>query len=290
MNTVAPLPLPSLYISHGSPMTALEPGEAGAAWQALGPALDRLHGRPRAIVVASAHSLTREPVVLGAARQETVHDFYGFPDALYQLRYDTAGSPAVAARVAALIRAAGLPVHELDEGGMDHGVWTPLRSMYPEADIPVVPLAWPPNWTPAQLLALGQALAPLRHEGVLVIGSGAITHNLRLWAGGRGDPDQAEWPQCAEFRGWIEERSRTHDWDALLDYRRQAPHAVMMHPTDEHFVPFYIAAGAAGSTQAPAARVHASVTWGHLGMDIYAFGEGAQALQSALETGAAAVV
>lgn len=211
-------PLPSLYISHGSPMTALDAGEAGAFWRRLGPAITAAFGRPQAILAVSAHSLTREPVLLAAPRHEAVHDFSGFPDALYQLRYDAPGSPELAERVATLLRDAGLPVHVEPAGGLDHGIWTPLRSMVPEADIPVLPLAWPPMWQPAVLFRLGEALAPLAAEGVPVVGSGAITHNLRLWAGGRDAIDTPEYPESAAFRRWVRERTSTGDWPALFDH------------------------------------------------------------------------
>lgn len=274
--------LPTLFISHGSPMTALEPGAAGAYWATLGAHIDATFGRPRAILVMSAHSLTREPVLLGAAQHDTVHDFGGFPQALYALRYDAPGAPALAAEVANTLQAAQQPVHLLPDGGLDHGIWIPLRAMYPNADIPVLPLAWPPMWSPERLFALGQALAPLRRQGVLIVGSGAITHNLRLWAGGRGAVDQAEHPECAAFRQWFEDRCTASEWPRLFDYRRQAPHAVHMHPTDEHLLPFYLAAGAGVEgddlRQAPGVRTHASVTWGHLGMDVYAFGAQAASL------------
>lgn len=276
-------PLPPLFLSHGSPMTALEPGAAGAFWQQLGPAIDRTFGRPRAILAISAHSLTREPVLLAAARHEAVYDFGGFPQALYELRYDAPGDPALAPRVAALLRAAGLAVHLRPEGGMDHGIWTPLRSLYPQADVPVLPLAWPPQWSPQRLFELGQALAPLADEGVLILGSGAITHNLRLWAGGRGDVNQPEYPESAAFRHWFESRSAAADWPALWQYRHQAPHAAHMHPTDEHLLPFFVAAGAAGHDAPAGIRLHDSVTWGHLGMDAYGFGPQAARLAQALQ-------
>jgi len=266
-------------------MTALEPGAAGVAWAELGARIDQQFGRPRAILVMSAHSLTREPVLLGAAQHDTVHDFGGFPQALYNLRYDTPGAPALAAEVANVLQAAQQPVHLLPDGGLDHGIWVPLRSMYPQADVPVLPLAWPPMWPPERLFTFGRALEALRHQGVLIIGSGAITHNLRLWAGGRGDIDQAEYPECAAFRHWFMDRTAESDWPRLFDYRRQAPHAVDMHPTDEHLLPFYLAAGAGMEgddlTAAPGVRIHASVTWGHLGMDIYAFGRQAEVLKLA---------
>ncbi|WP_374562072.1 dioxygenase [Ideonella sp.] len=284
MDTSTTLPLPPLYISHGSPMTALDAGDAGAFWRRLGPAIRTAFGTPKAILAISAHSLTREPVLLAAARHEAVYDFSGFPDALYRLRYDTPGAPALAERVATLLRAAGLPVHVDNDGGLDHGIWTPLRSMFPDADIPVLPLAWPPNWKPEALFKLGQALAPLASEGVLVMGSGAITHNLRLWAGGRAPIDSPEIRESAAFRGWVRERAAAGDWPALFDYRAQAPHAAHMHPTDEHWLPFYVAAGAAGD--APTGqRLHDSVTYGHLGMDAYAFGPQAARLVEALGPG-----
>ena len=260
-------------------MTALEPREAGAFMQRLGPAIDRGFGRPKAIVIASAHSLTREPVLLAAPRHEAVYDFGGFDPKLSTLRYDAPGAPELAGRVETLIRAAGLPVHRVDEGGLDHGIWTPLRYMYADADIPVLPLAWPPNWTPAQLFALGNALAPLAAEGVLIIGSGSITHNLRrVFAGGlRAGIDRPATAESSAFRDWFASRAEAGDWDALFDYRRQAPHAALMHPSDEHLLPFFVAAGAAGR-EAKGERIHQSLTFGELGMDSYAFGEKAAAL------------
>ncbi len=283
--TTTPTTLPSLYLSHGSPMTALEPREAGAFMQDLGPVIAARFGRPKAILIASAHSLTREPVLLAAPHHAAVYDFGGFDDKLYTLRYDAPGAPALAERVQTLLQGAGLPVHVSREGGLDHGIWTPLRYMFPDADIPVLPLAWPPNWSPAQLFALGEALAPLADEGVLIIGSGSITHNLRrVFAGGglHPQPDRAATPESSAFRDWFAQRGAARDWDALLAYRAQAPHAVLMHPTDEHLLPYYVAAGA-GGREAPVRRVHASLVFGDLGMDAFAFGPQAGALQAALE-------
>ena len=270
--------LPPLFISHGSPMTALEPREAGRFMQALGPAIDATYGRPRAVLAVSAHSLTREPVLLAAPRHEAVYDFGGFDPALYTLRYDAPGAPELAHRVAELLQTAGLPVHTVAEGGLDHGIWTPLRYLWPDASVPVLPLAWPPDWSPKRLFALGQALAPLTHEGVLIMSSGSITHNLRrVFAGGlRGDIDRPATPESTAFRDWFVSRSAAADWPALLDYRQQAPHAVLMHPTDEHLLPFFVAAGAAGAL--PARRIHQSLTFGDLGMDAYAFGPAAERL------------
>lgn len=283
--TAAPLSasMPTLFLSHGSPMTAIEPGDAGRFWQCLGPAIDATFGRPKAILAVSAHSLTREPVLLAAARHEAVYDFGGFPDALYRLRYDAAGAPALADDVLARLTAAGLRAHRVDEGGLDHGIWTPLRWIYPDADIPVLPLAFVPSDAPARQFALGEALAPLAAEGVLVVGSGSITHNLRLLGRfvAHRDVEQPEIAESAAFRRWFAERAAARDWPALFDYRAQAPGAALMHPTDEHLLPFYVAAGAGGRDAVPQ-RLHDSVTFGALGMDAYAFGAGATPLAAAL--------
>ena len=278
MNTIAPL-----FLSHGSPMTALEPREAGAFMQHLGATLSQRHSPPQAVLVASAHSLTREPVLLAAAQHQAVYDFGGFDPRLNQLRYDVPGAPALARRVALLLADAGLPVHTLDQGGLDHGIWTPLRFMFPAADVPVLPLAWPPQWSPQQLFQLGQALAPLTEEGVLIVGSGSITHNLgRVFAGGGLHPPEAPaTPDSTAFRDWFALQGARADWPALLNYRTLAPHATLMHPTDEHLLPFFVAAGAGG--QQAALRVHSSLVFGDLGMDAYAFGPSAPALAAALQ-------
>lgn len=276
-------PLPPLFLSHGSPMTALEPGAAGEFFHRLGPAIDAAFGRPRAILAISAHSLTREPVLVAGARHETIHDFGGFPDALYRLRYDAPGAPELATRVQALLADAGIAVQRHEGGGLDHGIWTPLLHVYPDADVPVLPLAWPPGWTPAQLFALGRALAPLAAEGVLVLASGSITHNLRRVFGElrAGRVDAPATPESTAFRDWFAEKGAAADWPALLAWRSEAPHAALMHPTDEHLLPYFVAAGAAGV--APVARrVHASLSYGDLGMDAYAFGPLAARLAEAL--------
>ncbi len=270
-----------IFVSHGSPMTALEPREAGIFMQHLGPAIDAAFGRPQAILAISAHTLARVPVLLAGVRHEAVYDFGGFDERLYTLRYDAPGAPGLAADVAGLLRAAGIEVQTLSRGGLDHGIWTPLRYMWPEADVPVLPLAWVPDWSPRRLFDLGKALEPLAQRGVLIMGSGSITHNLRrVFAGGLRDVERAATPESSAFRDWFAARGAAADWEAMFDYRRQAPHAVLMHPTDEHLLPFFAAAGAAG--QQPAPRLHASLTYGELGMDGYAFGPTAERLRDAL--------
>jgi 4,5-DOPA dioxygenase extradiol len=276
--TLAPCPI---FLSHGSPWTALEPREAGAFMQRLGPAIDAVFGRPRAVLAVSAHTLERMPLLLAAARHAAVHDFGGFDERLHRLRYDAPGDPALATQVEALLRGAGIAARRAEQGGLDHGIWTPLRYLWPAADVPVLPLAFVPTWSPRRLFDFGAALAPLAAQGVLVMASGSITHNLqRVFAGGLHDAGRAPTPESSAFREWFRDRGEAGDWDALLDYRRQAPHAALMHPSDEHLLPFYVAAGAAG--RSPALRLHASVTHGDLGMDAYAFGGRGSELRQAL--------
>lgn len=276
--------LPSLFVSHGSPMIALEPGAAGHFMQRLGMAWRQRFGAPRAILAVSAHTAARAPVLLAGARHGAVYDFGNFDPKLFTLRYDVAGAPALADEVQGLLARAGQPVHRVEHGGLDHGNWTALRYLFPDADVPVLPLAYVPSASPASQFALGEALAPLRQHGVLVLGSGSMTHNLqRVFMGGlRSAVDGPESADSAAFRDWFVARSAARDWPALFDYRRLAPHAVDMHPTDEHLLPWYVAAGAGGAGTAPL-RLHDSVTHGCLGMDAYAFGEGSAPLAEALQ-------
>ena len=275
--------LPSIFVSHGSPMIALEPGAAGAFLQRLGPAIDAAFGRPRAILAVSAHTLARAPTLLAAARHSAVYDFGGFDPRLSTLRYDAPGAPDLAPRVAALLREAGIGAEVAPEGGLDHGNWTALRYVYPRSDIPILPLAFVPSDSPRALFDMGRALSALRDEGVLVFGTGSITHNLRrIFAGGlNAKSDLPEIAESAAFRRWMHERAAARDWDALVAYRTRAPFAADMHPTDEHLLPWFVAAGA-GGTDATALRLHASVTLGSLGMDAYAFGAPASRLAAQL--------
>jgi len=253
---------PSLYISHGSPMLALEPG-------ASGPALARLAAempRPKAIVIVSAHWESNELLVGGAAQPETWHDFGGFPKALFEVQYPAPGDPQLAQEVTRLLTSHGLPARIDAERPFDHGVWVPLSLMYPQADIPVVQVSLPTRGGPALQTRVGHALSSLREHGVLLIGSGSITHNLREldWHAG---PDSVE-PWARAFRDWMIERLEANDEAALLDYRQQAPNAARNHPSDEHLLPLYFARGAGGDFSVS----HKGFTLGALGMDIYRFG------------------
>ncbi|HNI23128.1 MAG TPA: class III extradiol ring-cleavage dioxygenase [Plasticicumulans sp.] len=256
--------LPTLFLSHGSPMLSLLEAPARDFLEALGPELPR----PRAILVASAHWETAQPSVNAVERNETIHDFYGFPQALFELRYPAPGSPALAARVADLLHEAGLPCRSDARRGLDHGAWSVLRLMYPDADIPVVQVSLQRGPGPAHHLELGRALAPLRHEGVLVIGSGSFTHDLRRF---RGQPiDAPDAPDIAPFCEWMDTALREGRTADLLGYRQRAPYALAQHPSEEHLLPLFVALGAAGPA-ARARRLHASNTYGMLRMDAYAF-------------------
>jgi 4,5-DOPA dioxygenase extradiol len=254
----------TLFVSHGAPTLILDDVPATRFLRNLGAMVER----PQAIVAVSAHWMTRAPAVSGAARPETVHDFYGFPDALYRLRYPAPGAPDVAERIAAALRTAGLPV-TVDPGqGLDHGAWVPAMLAWPAADIPVLQLAVQPEADAAHHFAMGRALAPLATDAILVMGSGSATHNLRALV--RGAHDQvAGWARG--FDDWLAARVESGDVEALLDWQRQAPMARMAHPTDEHFLPLFVALGAAG----PGARgraLHRSFTHGALSMSAFAFG------------------
>lgn len=262
MNTTT---LPSLFVPHGAPTFALRPGAAGAALTRQAAALPR----PRAVVAVSAHWETARPTVGTATRLETVHDFRGFPEALYRIRYPATGCPEAARAVGQAIEAAGLPV-DFDAGrGLDHGAWVPLRMMYPAADVPIVPLSLQPDAGPAHALRVGRALAPLRHEGLIVIASGNLTHNLRdYFAAG---PDRAEPPAYVRlFADWMHQRLVAADTAALLDYRRQAPDARRAHPSEEHLLPLFVALGAAGEPF-ETLRFHAGIDDAVLAMDAFAF-------------------
>lgn len=257
-------PHPTLFLSHGTPLLAIQDSAAGRFLDGLGDTLPR----PSAIIVASAHFMSTLPLVGGAERPETVHDFSGFPAPLYALRYPAPGAPALAERIAGRLLQAGIDARVRGSHGLDHGVWVPLRRMYPQADIPVVPMSVIPHADAATHLALGRALAPLRDEGVLVIGSGGFIHNL-------GDLDLSDAtaptpPWARECGDWMRERIMARDWPALLDWQVLAPHARRAHPTVEHLMPLFVALGAAGDA-AEAHSLHRSHAYGSLALDAFAF-------------------
>lgn len=253
--------LPSLFISHGSPMLALEPGASGPALKRLAAELER----PKAIVVVSAHWESRELLISSSPQPDTWHDFGGFPAALYAVQYPAPGDPALAQHVSELLCAAGMPARLDPQRPFDHGTWVPLSLMYPKADIPVVQVSLPTQLGPKLQELVGAALASLREQNILLIGSGSITHNLGEldW---RAGPESIE-PWALAFRNWMIEKLQADDTPALHDYRHQAPFAVRSHPSDEHLLPLYFARGAGEQF----GIVHQGFTLGALGMDIYRF-------------------
>lgn len=256
--------IPSLFISHGAPSLPLDDCPAREFLKTLGAKLPR----PRAILVVSAHWDNQAPTVNRVAVNDTIHDFYGFPEALYRMRYPAPGSRGLAERARELLTAAGFATGTDDSRGLDHGAWVPLMLIYPSADIPVVQLSIQSPLGPEHHLRLGRALAALRNEDVLAVGTGSYTHNLRTMTRGQLDAPEPQW--CREFSDWIHAgltEGRTSD---LLAYRKLAPHAVQAHPTDEHFLPLFVGLGAGGEG-AKAERLHRSTTFGSLRMDAYAF-------------------
>lgn len=261
--------LPTLFISHGSPMLALEPGTTGPVLTRIGQQLPK----PKAVLVISAHWLTQQPTLTSSAAPETIHDFGGFPRALYALQYPAPGSPELAAQVQTLLKKIGLDARLDAQRGLDHGAWVPLRYLYPDADIPVVQLSLNPSVSPKLQFALGQLLRGLSDEGVLILASGSFTHNLGElhWDSPQELPEAGD-PYVDQFRDWVIARIEAHDIDALNDYRKLAPHARRAHPTDEHLLPLFVALGAADNTEV--VRLHKDVALGTLAMDVFAFGSG----------------
>jgi 4,5-DOPA dioxygenase extradiol len=250
--------LPTLFLSHGSPMHAIQPGAVREVWERLARDLPR----PKAILIASAHWETDVPAVTGAAKPETIHDFYGFPKPLYEIEYPAAGDPALASRSVELLKdfnATADPVR-----GLDHGAWSPLLYMYPKADVPVVQVSVQTALGAQHHVEVGRALAPLSAEGVLILGSGHMTHNLRE----RRDGAPADYAK--EFQGWVKQKIDGHDLEQLADYRRLRPDGVRAHPTDEHFLPLFVALGAAHEGYKPV-RLYDGIEMGSLAMDAYRF-------------------
>jgi 4,5-DOPA dioxygenase extradiol len=247
-------------------MLSIDAGLTGAAWHRIADSLPR----PRAIVVASAHWLTTIPAVSTTANPATIHDFYGFPKALFKVQYTPPGAPLLAQDVARRLLDAGFEGGIDAERGLDHGAWVPLMNMYPDADVPTFQLAIQPRATPEHHWRVGRALAALRDDGVLILGSGSITHNLRELTFGAAEGAVTH-PYVSQFTDWMHEKLvASPDTPALLDYRRQVPGAQRAHPTDEHLLPIFVCLGA-GAADSAIERLHAGYTEGGLAMDVYAF-------------------
>jgi 4,5-DOPA dioxygenase extradiol len=253
---------PSIFVSHGAPTVALEDSPASASWKRLG---NRL-GHPRSVLCISAHWETDAPMVSAATVPETIHDFYGFPELLYELRYPAPGAPDVADRAAELLAAADLTCDASPRRGLDHGAWIPLMMMYPDADVPVAQLSIQPALGPKAHLNMGRALAPLREDGVLVLASGGAVDNLGYFR--PGSTEVSDWAQ--RFDDWLVSAAEAGDGAALTDYQRLSPDAAKAHPRDEHYLPLLVALGAGG--EGAVGRVlHRGFMDGDLSMSAMAF-------------------
>ena len=256
---------PVLFVSHGAPLFAVSPGTSGPALTAYGKQLQAAHP-VKGIVILSPHWMTERLAVMRNPTPETYHDFGGFPPALYELQYPAPGDIALSDRVQALLTSAGLnPIQDSDRP-LDHGAWVPLLHLFPNADIPVVQVSLPIGWAPEQVFKLGQALQTLRELGILLIGSGSMTHNLSEFFGGDRKPD----PYVDAFSRWIEAALTKGDTAALLNYAKQAPSAKRAHPSGDHFLPLFFAMGAAGAN-ATQHYLSREVRYSMLAMDSIAF-------------------
>lgn len=251
-------------------MLSLEPSPARDFLAGLGNSLPR----PRAILVVSAHHDAAYEgdclTVTASPNPPTIHDFRGFPDALYALRYPAPGDPALAQRIADLLGKSGIAVELSADRGLDHGAWVPLSLVYPASDIPVVQLAIASSQTPEWHYALGQSLAPLRDEGVLIVGSGSMTHNLRAFFTAPQPIDATAAAWVTAFADWMADNIAAAAIDDVLHAVERAPHGRDNHPTMDHILPLFVAIGAGGGDRSR--RLHRSTTYGILAMDVYAFG------------------
>ena len=255
-------------------MHAINAGRAGDVWAKLGHTLRR----PSGVLIASAHWETELPMLSTSRRPETIHDFGGFPPELYKISYSAPGAPEVAERAIQLLQSAGVSATSNACRGLDHGAWVPLRRMFPDADVPVAQLSIQPSLDASHHLRIGAALAPLAREGVLVVGSGHMTHNLRDWMATvrqretRAVTDGAPYEYVAEFREWIADALQRDDRARLAGWCELAPHAARAHPTPEHFMPLFVAFGASTANGPPRVeRLDAGVDSGVLAMDAYLF-------------------
>ncbi|NVK20117.1 MAG: dioxygenase [Methylocystaceae bacterium] len=226
--------MPSLFISHGSPTILIEKDSVGRAFLS---GLAEKYERPKAILVVSAHWETLKPMVTSAENLKTIHDFYGFPQTLFDMEYPAKNDGVLSAQLQDMLGAVAEPVR-----GLDHGAWSVLKLMYPEADIPVVQLSLQSQQPPVYHYDIGKNLSGLRKDGVMIIGSGATTHNLGAIRWNSLRPD--DWAQA--YEDWMVEKVEANDQDALINAEKEAPSFEMSHPRDEHWLPFYVAMGAGG--------------------------------------------
>lgn len=262
---MASSPAPSLFVAHGSPMFGIAAGEYGETLRAFATRTPR----PSAIVIVSAHWEAPGPVRVNAVeRPPLIYDFRGFPPALYGLTYPAPGSPAIADEALALLTTAGLDAAREERRGWDHGVWIPLRLLYPAADVPVVEVSLPLPRDPETVLRMGEALAPLRDRGVLLVGSGGIVHNLRLARLDQEHGPVDDWARS--FDAWVREKIEAGAFDELVRYDELAPAARLAVPESEHFDPLLFAAGAAREDD-EVEEIASGFQYSNLSLSSYAF-------------------
>lgn len=257
--------MPTVFVSHGAPTIVMEPSPAREFLRGLASAVPK----PAAILCASAHWEERVPTISRATAPETIHDFYGFPPELYRMRYAAPGAPDLARRAVGLLQAAGIDSSDRSDRGLDHGAWQTMMLAWPDASIPTAQISLAADLDAQTHHSVGRALAPLRDEGVLILGTGGAVHNLRALR--RGAPPGVADPWAAAFDEWLVAASERGDVEALVDWERAAPNARMAHPREEHFMPFFVALGAAGPG-AKARVLHRSWAHGSLSMTALAWG------------------
>lgn len=257
--------LPTLFVPHGSPMFALEPGIAGSRMASAA----REIPTPRAIVIFSPHWETATPTVGVSPQLETIHDFQGFDSRLYSMHYPAAGCPSAAIDVVNALKASGFAVTTDESRGLDHGAWVPLMHMFPDADVPVIPVSIQHHGGPEHAYRIGQALAGLRHDGFLIVSSGNLTHNLRDWLHAMRSAGSTP-SYVSEFSEWVAGRLKAHDIQGLLNYRKTQSSGLRAHPRDEHLLPLFTALGAAGN-KFRAETIHHGISEVVLAMDTYRF-------------------
>ncbi|WP_024600351.1 DODA-type extradiol aromatic ring-opening family dioxygenase [Pseudoalteromonas sp. TAE56] len=259
---------PALFISHGSPMMAVQQSVTSDFLTSLGQTLKT----PSAIVIFSAHfdiannGITHDIVITAGNAPQTIHDFYNFPAYMYQIQYPAPGEPALANTIAQLFSTKGIKAVLDVKQGWDHGVWIPLRLMYPAANIPIVQMSINTRLGAKTMYEYGQLLAPLRDQNILIIGSGGISHNLPEIFKKPPTPNRVQ--MVSEFTQWVEQTLLAHNTFALLDYLNQAPHVLFNHPTQEHFLPLFAAMGA-GTNEVE--KIFSDIEMGVLTLDAYKF-------------------
>ncbi|MCE1235192.1 MAG: dioxygenase [Hyphomicrobiales bacterium] len=264
--SVETLSIPPLFVSHGAPNMILHESATRSFLDRLGDELPR----PKAVITVSAHFMASRPAVVADPKPEMIYDFGGFERELYTMKYPAPGDPALAERALGLLDAAGLDPARIEKRGFDHGSWAPMKLMYPAADLPVVQLSVQPRRDPRHHYEVGRALAPLAKEGVLILASGSLTHNLHEAFdrfGGMKPLDAPEPEWVSAFADWFVEKTAEGDVEALLDYRERAPFAGRNHPTDEHLLPFFVALGAGGA----GVPIHRETQFAVLALDAYRF-------------------